>query len=118
MPNLQEITRHVINSARNGIAWFAIWKVSRSWWAELFWPDFDEKTGTFKADKGCIGRLEVIASYDPSAVFLNSYYYNLGSMEEMTLKCLANFIRWHYEVLQDAQLEDALDNFELTEDLE
>lgn len=118
MANIQEMTRSVFHEAQEGVAWIAVWKESRSWCAESFWPDFDGETGTFKADKDCIGRLEVIASDDPDAVFLNGYHCNLGSMEEMTLKSLANFIRWHYEVLQDAQLEDALDNFELTEDLE
>lgn len=43
---------------------------------------------------------------DPRAVFVNGYYSDLGSTDEMTRGSLANALRWQYEnqfnLLKDA----------------
>lgn len=109
MASLRIAAQDVLCEARDGICWIAVWKTGRSWNTMTFWPMYDERTGRFsEVDKDDLEQLQNIVSVDPNAIFLNGYYFNLGSLEEMTRDSLTNAIRWHYEDIRDAQLKDAL----------
>lgn len=61
-----------------------------------FWPDVKDDAPTLGFDDDETQQLVNIAKLDPQAVIVNSYYHNLGSIEEMTRDTLANAIRWQY----------------------
>ena len=99
----------VLIDAQNAICWLAVWKEGRSWNIKAFWPAYNEHNNRFEEVEDCdLDELRNISEIDPNAIFINGYYFNLGSLEEMTRESLAAAIKWHYEKLYDAQLTDAL----------
>ncbi len=99
MASIMKCASEVIDTARDGIIWFALWKTGRSWHVmEITAEYFDCETATyvltFPEDKQ---EIERILAEDPNAAFLNGYYCNLGDPEEMTVNSLADALRWQYE---------------------
>ncbi len=97
MANLRTTAQNVLEEARDGIAWIALFKKGRGWGAECFWPDFDERSNSFEFEDYDIDPLKEILAIDQNAIFVNSYYFNLGPVEEMTRDTLASALRWQYE---------------------
>ena len=64
---------------------------------EIFYPDYDEKKDLFRIDEEDRKRLEEILGEDYGAVFINGYYDNIGSMEEMTVASLADGLAFQYQ---------------------
>lgn len=97
MASIREIARYYIDDARDGIAWIAVWKSGRSWNAETFYPTDISEYDVPTWEEEDIESFREIVAVDPSAIIVNSYYHNLGDVEEMTVETLANAIRWQYE---------------------
>lgn len=109
MASLKNEARYVIDEARDAICWLAVWKTGRSWHISTVWPEYDTNIDKFIGIDGDeLKELQETAKADSNALLINGYYYNLGSLEDMTRDGLANALRWHYEDLRDAQLADAL----------
>jgi len=100
MASIRECASKVIDTAREGMNWFAIWKTGRSWHVmEITTEDCDYEAATLElACPEDAQEIERILAEDPDAVFLDSYYCNLGDPETMTVSSLAKAIRWQYEV--------------------
>ena len=97
MASLRELARENIYDAAFGVCWFAIWKNGRSWNMESFYPEYDERKDAFKMDNDDIARIREILSEDYSAKFVNGYYCNIGTMEEMTVASLTDGLLFQYE---------------------
>lgn len=112
MASLRQAAQNVLDTARDGILWFAVWKDGRGWCSSEFYGiDYDERTSTAKIeDQEDLDELKEILSTDPNAIMVNSYYHNLGAFDgyPLTRDDLATFIRWQYE-LQSANLKDFLE---------
>lgn len=110
MASIREAAQNVLEEARDGIAWIAVWREGRSWNSETFWPtDFDEMTNRFTFYDEDRIRLEAIVEADELAAFVNGYYCNLGGVDDMTRDSLADALRWQYEG-GHARLSDDLRN--------
>lgn len=96
MADLRTTAQQVLEEARDGIAWIALYKEGRGWKAACFWPDID-RGGEFTFEPDDIQELKAILTTDPDAIFVNGYYTNLGSIEEMTRESLTSALRWQYE---------------------
>ena len=107
MASLRTTAQQVLEEARDGIAWIALYKEGRGWRADCFWPDFDEQTGSFKFEDYDLDDLKEILATDKGAILVNGYYYNLGPVEEMNRETLASALRWQYEE-QYSRLADAI----------
>lgn len=113
MASLRTEAQDVLYEARDAICWIAVWKDGKGWCAMTFWPQYDESSCRFtEVENYELEQLQNIVRLDPRAIFVNGYYFNLGSLENMSRDSLANSLRWHYEDLRDAQLVDALISLE------
>ena len=100
----------MLGVARDGIGWLAVWKNGRGWAVMDFWPDYDEATSTFTFEDFELEKLNNIIQIDECAVFVNSYYDNLGGNgDEITRDTLAYALRWQYE-RGNARVVDVLAN--------
>lgn len=106
MASIRVEAQDVLDIARDGIGWIALWKTGRSWRTQIFWPDID-KNGYPVFDDWDLGGLKNIVALDPGAVILNSYYHNLGDTTCMTRDSLADALRWQYE-LKRFRIDDQL----------
>ena len=97
MADLRTTAQGVLEEARDGIAWIALYKRGRGWGAACFWPTFYEESGFFTFDPDDVQELKAILDTDPEAIFVNGYYSNLGPAEEMTRESLSSALRWQYE---------------------
>ena len=97
MASLRDLARENISDAAFGVCWFAIWKNGRKWNMEAFWPEYDERKDAFKVDHEDEKRMREILAEDYNAKFVNGYYCNIGTMEEMTVESLADGLRFQYE---------------------
>lgn len=97
MASLRMTAQQVLEEARDGIAWIALYKEGRGWGAACFWPTFYEENGFFTFDPDDAQELKAILAKDPDAIFVNGYYTNLGPMDEMTRESLSDALRWQYE---------------------
>ncbi len=103
MASLREEARWVLDDAKCGINWIAIWKTGRTWHAEtMYGVEYEEGNRYFKKEsKWTIededaSRLKEIFGEDENAILVNPYYCNLGPWEEMTLETLIDGIRFQY----------------------
>ena len=103
MASLREEARWVLDDAKAGIDWIAVWKTGRTWHAEtMIDVEYEEAQSRFhKPSKWLIGddgakRLMEIFAEDENAILVNPYYCNLGPFEEMTLESLIDGIRFQY----------------------
>lgn len=97
MASIRVEAQDVLDIARDGIGWIAVWKNGRSWRTFVFWPDID-KDGYPVFDEDDIEALKNIVKIDPGAVIVNSYQHNLGDNTCMTRDSLADRFRWQYEL--------------------
>jgi hypothetical protein len=104
MASLREAARYVLDDARDGCCWIAIWKTGRSWHTETFYDaDYDEgstflnRPSSWKITAEDASRLKEIMAEDSAARFVHGYYSNLGSIEDMTLDSLTDGLRFQYE---------------------
>lgn len=97
MASLRTTAQQVIEEARDGIAWIALYKKGRGWGATRFWPTFYEESGIFTFNPDDAREINSILATDPGAIFVNGYYTNLGPLEEMTRESLSAAFRWQYE---------------------
>lgn len=110
MGSLREEARYILDDAKAGIAWIAIWKTGRSWNAETFYGvEYDEgrsyprRPSSWKMGEDDAQRLREIFSEDDNAILVNPYYCNLGPWEEMTLESLIEGIRFQYRLGGDIE---------------
>ena len=97
MASIRVEAQDVLDIARDGIGWIAVWKNGRSWRTMTFWPDIDD-SGYPVFDDFEMDALMNIVKIDPGAVLLNSYYHNLGDTTCMTRDSLAAALRWQYDL--------------------
>ena len=103
MASLREEARWILDDAKGGICWIAIWKTGKSWHAETFYDvEYDEGSRYFnspsswKIDEESAQRLLQILREDENAILVNPYYCNLGPWEDMTLASLIDGIKFQY----------------------
>lgn len=96
MASLRAVAQTVLEEARDGIAWIALYRVGRGWKAACFWPDRG-RDGTFTFDGDDAAELRDILATDPNAIFVNGYDTNLGPIEGMTRETLTHALRWQYD---------------------
>jgi hypothetical protein len=108
MASLRIEAQDVLDVARDGIGWIALWKKGRSWTAFCFWPDITSNDALVFEDYE-VEQLQNILAIDPHAIIVNSYYHNLGDTTCMTRDTLADALRWQYE-LQHFTVADVLEN--------
>lgn len=106
MASLMNVSRRVLDEARDGIAWIAVFKRGRGWDAEIVWPEQEpDYSLSFGVDD--LSVLSDVLKADRSAILVNGYYCNLGPCEDMTVSSLCNGLRWQYG-LQCYLLADAV----------
>ena len=104
MASLRETARSILDDARDGICWIAIWKTGRSWNAEtMYGIEYTEARGypfrraeEWKIEEEDANRLLEIFGEDQDAMLVNGYYVNIGPMEHMTLATLMDGIEYQY----------------------
>ena len=97
MASIRQTAQDVLDIAREGIGWIALWKDGKGWMSMDFWPDID-KDGTLIFEDYELERLQNIAKLDNNAVLLNSWYHNLGDTTCMNRESLADALRWQYDI--------------------
>lgn len=109
MASIREIARDVLDVARDGIGWIALWKDGRGWDVECFYVDYDEWTGRIQFnDEEDVEELKRIYEKDCGAIFVNSYIHNLGVLNDNgSLANLARGLKWQYD-LQHYLVVDAI----------
>lgn len=104
MASLREAARYILDDAKDGICWLAIWKTGKSWHSETMYETeysdgnrFHGTSSSWKIDEEDAARLLQIYAEDENAILVNPYYCNLGPWEEMTLESLIDGIRFQYD---------------------
>lgn len=106
MATLRQNAQDMIDVAREGIGWIALWKDGKGWMSRDFYPDID-RAGRLTFEDYDLEALQAIAALDPRAILVNGWYHNLGDCTCMTRDSLADALRWQYS-LQHYQVKDAL----------
>lgn len=106
MASLRIEAQDVLDVARGGIGWIALWKKGRSWTTFSFWPEIGRHKDLIFEDYE-IEQLKNILAIDRQAILVNSYHHNLGDTECMTRDSLAEALRWQYD-LQHYTVADVL----------
>ena len=117
MASLREAANAVKDVAMEGVLWFALWKVGRSWHSEVItgMEDFSYDDGIFRVTADEAETLREIMAADSSAVLLNAYYYNIGigcDEEPGFYNGFQGFVdglRWQYEECHPLLSEWALE---------
>jgi len=107
MASIRVEAKDVLDVARDGIGWIALWRNGRSWSTFCVWPDVLNDSPELAFEDYEIEILQNILRIDPKAILVNSYYCNLGDTEYMTRDSLADALRWQYD-LQRYTVADAL----------
>ena len=98
MASLKNQARRLLPDAAMAIGWIALWREGRGWASEVFFPDYTERTGEFEIEPEDRERMEEIVARDESALLVNGWYMNLGSLEDMTIESLTDALRWQYGI--------------------
>lgn len=96
MASIRQAAQDVLDVAREGIGWIALWKEGRGWGSWCFWGDTD-RDGTLRFGARDTEWLHDIAKLDPQAILVNGWEHNLGDPENMTRDTLAAALRWQYD---------------------
>ena len=107
MASIRVEAQDVLDVARDGIGWIALYKKGRGWSTFCFWPDVLNDSPELVFEDYEIEGLRNILKIDPHAILVNSYYHNLGDTECMTRDSLADALRWQYG-LQRYTVADAV----------
>lgn len=103
MSSLRDEAKFYFDDFQDAIGWMLVWKEGRSWNIERMYETEYEETNrllripahwTISEDNKA--EIERVLAIDPNAVLINGYYYNIGSLEEMTLTSLVDGIRFQY----------------------
>lgn len=100
MASLRKIASILREDAQDGIAWFILWKKGRSWNALEVWPEAMDSNGTtVTLNSDDAAEVRRILKEDSDAIFVNSWYHDLGMYEDeyLTVEVLAEKLRWQYE---------------------
>lgn len=106
MASMRQTAQDMIDVARDGIGWIALWKDGKGWMARDLYPDID-RNGNLIFEDYQTEALQSIVSLDPNAILVNGYEHNLGDTTCMTRDTLAAALRWQYD-LQHYTVADAL----------
>lgn len=96
MASIRHEAQKVLQEAREGIAWIAVWKEGRGWKTAPFWAEVEDEGTCLTFEKCDTEKIREILHTDPNAIIVNSYYDNLGDIDTMTRDNLANAMRWQY----------------------
>ena len=103
MASLREEARYVLDDAKAGICWIAIWKTGRTWHAEtMYGVEYEDGNSYWNTkskwtiENEDAERLRQIYGEDENAILVNPYYCNLGPWEDMTLETLIDGIKFQY----------------------
>ena len=115
MASLREEASWILDDAKAGICWIAIWKTGKSWHTETFYDvEYDEgsryfnRPSSWKIDEESAQRLLQIQHEDRQAILVNPYYCNLGPWEGMTLASLIDGIKFQYGFGRVGEITDIL----------
>lgn len=97
MATMRQTAQDMIDVARDGIGWIALWKDGKGWMARDLYPDIDRDNNLIFEDYE-LEALQSIVSMDPNAILVNSWYHNLGDTTCMTRDSLAGALRWQYDL--------------------
>lgn len=97
MASLRIEAQDILDVARDGIGWIALWKSGRSWSTFSFWPEI-AKNGELIFEDYELEQLKNILAIDRQAILVNSWHHNLGDPENMNRDTLADALRWQYEL--------------------
>ncbi len=98
MASLKKCATWALDEARNGVGWILLFKIGRSWNVSTIYPDaFDWDSRTMRIGADELAEIRNAISVDENAILVNSYYHNLGAMEDITLAILENSLLWQYE---------------------
>ena len=106
MASMRQTAQDMIDVAREGIGWIALWKDGKGWMARDLYPDIDRENNLVFEDYQ-LEALQLIRQQDPRAILVNGWYHNLGDTTCMTRDSLADALRWQYD-LQHYTVADAL----------
>lgn len=106
MASMRQTAQDMIDVARDGIGWIALWKDGKGWMARDLYPDIDRDNNLIFEDYELEALREIVA-LDPRAILVNGYEHNLGDTTCMTRDSLADALRWQYD-LQHYTVADAL----------
>ncbi len=97
MATMRQTAQDMIDVAREGIGWIALWKDGKGWMARDFYPEVN-RDGTLTFEDYELDALRSISSTDPEAILVNGWEHNLGDTTCMTRDTLAAALRWQYEL--------------------
>lgn len=97
MATLRQTAQDMIDIAREGIGWIALWKDGKGWMAMDYYPDIDRDDNLIFEDYD-IDSLQNIVKLDPRAILVNGWYHNLGDTTCMTRDSLTEALRWQYNI--------------------
>lgn len=97
MASIRQAAQDVIDVAREGIGWIALWKDGKGWMSMDYYPSIDRQGHLILEDYD-IDSLQNIVKLDPKAIFVNGWYHNLGDVTCMTRDTLADALRWQYSM--------------------
>lgn len=97
MATLRQNAQDMIDVAREGIGWIALWKDGKGWMTMDYYPDIDRDNRLIFEDYD-IDSLQNILKIDPRAILVNGWYHNLGDTTCMTYDSLAKALRWQYDI--------------------
>lgn len=106
MASMRQTAQDMIDVAREGIGWIALWKSGKGWMARDLYPDIDRENNLVFEDYE-LEALQRIVALDPRAILVNGWHHNLGDTTCMTRDSLADALRWQYD-LQHYTVADAL----------
>lgn len=106
MATLKQNAQYMIDVAREGIGWIALWKDDKGWMTMDYYPDIDRDNRLIFEDYD-IDSLQNILKVDPRAILVNGWHHNLGDTTCMTYDSLAAALRWQYD-LQHYTVADAI----------
>lgn len=106
MATLRQNAQDMLDVAREGIGWIALWKDGKGWMSRDFYPDMD-RSGALIFEDYDLEALSSIVELDPNAILVNGWHWNLGDCDCMTRDSLAAALRWQYD-MGHAQLADVL----------
>ena len=97
MATMRQTAQDMIDVAREGIGWIALWKDGKGWMTRDFYPDIN-RDGTLAFEDYDLEALQSIVSLDPNAILVNGWEHNLGDTTCMTRDTLAGAFRWQYDL--------------------
>lgn len=100
MASLRKVASILREDAQDGISWIILWRKGRSWNVLEVWPEAMDSNGTtVTLSSDDAAEVRRILKEDSDAIFVNSWYHDLGMYEDehLTVEVLAEKLRWQYE---------------------